>query len=140
MKVYHVNTIAPRPLGQSYLRPVSPVTIDYTLKKVEKGLLFQVNYQSPAVSEFLRNNRFQASNGLIIAASEFPEFKESKNTVYLWGSDKTRNGKLDATSFTHNFKRDNAYNMLKQAMLEFVEYVQSLQPRFTPSVYNCVCF
>lgn len=140
MKVYHVNTIARRPLGLGYTRPASPVSIDFTLKKVEKGLLFQVNYQSPAVSDFLRNNRFQASNGLIIASSEFPEFKESKNTVYLWGSDSTRNGKLDATSFTHNFKRDSKYDMLRQALVEFVEFVQSRQPRFVPSAYNCVCF
>ena len=134
MIVYHANNKPYIPfdgrMRMARTRMPSPVQLDYTIKKVEKGLLFQVNNQSPQITDFLKKNRFQASNGMIIASAEFPELKDSTNHIYLWGAESRKNGKLDATSYTHNFKRDNKYEIVKQALREFVEYVDAISPKW----------
>lgn len=101
------------------------VELDYILKAEEKALTFQVTKQSQAITDFLKKNRFMATNGLIIAVDEFPEFKDSTNHLYLRGSDSFRNLKLDTTPFGSIKIRDGKEKMIRQALRELVQTVQT---------------
>lgn len=128
--------------------------LDYTLTEVEKGLVFQIHNQSPLITNFLRKNKFQASNGLTIDISEYPEYKESKLTVYLRGNNGFYNTKPDVTGFYSNLVRDNRKAMINAALKELVGYVKKLnawnpwvvpglcafQPQFTPRPKDYICF
>lgn len=109
--------------------------LEYQLAKMEKALGFQVTFQSPAVTNFLKNTKFQASNGLIIDISKYPEYKESKLTIYLQGSDAMKNLKTDVTHFYSNKVRDSRKSAIESALRELVAKVKSLnawQTNWTP--------
>lgn len=109
-----------------YHIPAKPVVeLDYILKAEEKALTFQVTKQSQAITDFLKKNRFMSSTGIIIAVDEFPEFKDSQNTLFLRGSDSFYNSKLDTTPFGSNQIRDGKERMIRQALRELVETVQN---------------
>jgi len=115
-----------------------PVHLEYMLKKHEKALAFQVLRQSSAVSNFLKNNRFQATNGLIIATGtathqgwpnrggDYPEFLESANILYLQGGNRD-DGKIDVTTVTGNNRRDNKFKIIESALKEFVQFIKNGQ-------------
>jgi hypothetical protein len=109
----------------------------YDLIPVERALVFQVLDQSPEVTNFLRKvGSFQASNGLRIATADFPEFKDSENTIFLRGSDKAKDGKVDTTRFVTNIIRDKKAVMVHQALKELVDTVKSLQSYYAPVPAN----
>jgi hypothetical protein len=101
------------------------VELEYILKSEEKALTFQITNQSQAITDFLKKNRFLASNGLVIAVDEFPEFKDSTNHLYLRGSDSFRDFKLDVTYFYSNKVRDGKKTIIDQALKELVKFVQA---------------
>ena len=101
------------------------VELEYILKSEEKALTFQITSQSQAITDFLKKNRFLASNGLVIAVDEFPEFKDSTNHLYLRGSDSFNNFKLDVTYFYSNKVRDGKKAIIDQALKELVKFVQT---------------
>jgi hypothetical protein len=74
----------------------------------------------------LAKNKFQASNGLFVDISEYPEYKESTLTIYLRGNDWTKNLKPDATSFARNIVRDNRMAQIAQALRELVAHVKKV--------------
>ena len=130
MRVYHVNQFPTAPVffGCVGYRPVAvpakPKTVlEYSLKAVENAVVFQITEQSSNISEFLKKNRYMASNGIVIAADQYPEFKDSTNHVYLQGKDSDRNLKLDVTRFVGNMQRDSKIAMVKAALKEFVEFI-----------------
>lgn len=133
MKVYHVNAnpfTNPFYCGQTMpfivvAAPRPKIVLEYSLKPVQNALVFQVTEQSQAVTDFLKNNRFQASNGLIIAADRYPEVKDSTNHIYLRGNDSDRNLKLDVTRFISDKVRDSKSEMIKAALKEFVSFLAS---------------
>ena len=98
--------------------------IEYTLDKLDHALLFQIHYQNPAVKAALKNGKFRASNGLTIDISNAPEAKISEWTVYLRGNKSRYDSIPDITTFTHNYKRDNAYKAVKLAIKEFAAAVR----------------
>lgn len=99
--------------------------LSYTLTKVEDGLVFQVNEQSENITEFLKNGNYRAKNGMLIAASRYPEFKDSEYTLFLRGKDSSHDSKLDVTRFVGNMQRDKRYNQIKDALKEFVSFVKA---------------
>lgn len=101
------------------------VELEYIIKSEEKALTFQITKQSKAITDFLKKNRFLASNGLIIAVDEFPEFKDSTNHLYLRGSDSFNNFKLDVTYFYSDKVRDGKRSIIESALKELVEFVQT---------------
>lgn len=120
----------------------------YKLTKHEKALAFQVQRQSVAVSSFLNaGNRFQASNGLIVASGpvinpmlgtrggDYPEYMASANTIFLRGKDESQFGKIDTTKCSSNTARDRQYLMVKQALKEFVTFIKT-GAGYAPSVAN----
>ena len=110
----------------AYVAPRKPaVELEYILKSEEKALTFQITKQSQTITDFLKKNRFLASNGLVIAVDEFPEFKDSTNHLYLRGSDSFNNFKLDVTYFYSNKVRDGKKNIIDQALKELVKFVQT---------------
>ena len=131
MRVYHVNNFgcpAYNPF-QGFrpavvMAPAAPkVVLEYSLKMVEDAIVFQVTEQSQAITDFLKSNRFQASNGMVIAADQYPEIKDSTNHIYLRGTDANRDLKLDVTRFVGKQQRDNKTAIIKAALKEFVEFI-----------------
>jgi len=107
--------------------------LDFYLKKTENALIFQITYQSPDITDFLASNTYRTKNGLLIAGGSYPEFKDSKNTIYLRGKDSSRDWKLDVTRFVGNMQRDNKYEMVKEALTEFVDFIKNSQSfSYTP--------
>lgn len=146
MRVYHVNNN----FGYAKFNPfiglrsimvadpiVPKVVLEYSLKQVDDAIVFQVTEQSQAITDFLKNNRFQASNGMIIAADQYPEIKDSTNHIYLRGSDASRNLKLDVTRFVGKQQRDNKTAIIKAALKEFVEYLSKKVKASYSTVYVC---
>lgn len=107
--------------------------LSYSLIPVENGAIFQIHEQSNEVTAFLKKGYFQASNGLRVAIAEFPEFKDSKNVVYLRGTDKSSDLKVDRTRFISNPVRDSKIAMVNEALAELVNTVKksiiTLRPR-----------
>lgn len=119
--------------------------LEYTLKKAEHALVFKVDYQSDDITQFLAQKSYRAKNGLTISSSQFPEFKDSKNVIFLQGSDSKRNSKLDVTRFVGNMQRDSKYDMINEALAEFVDFVKSVKasqaafyfPSYAPKSFVC---
>lgn len=112
--------------GLGYMPIVAPPAthLKYRLEKAENALVFQVLEQSPDVTAFLNKFNFRASNGLTVAIDKYPEFKLSKNTIFLRGSDAKEAYKLDTTRFAGRVYRDGAANMFNEALKELVETVK----------------
>lgn len=104
--------------------PSFNTVVKYSLKKDDYALTFQVLEQSPDITAFLSQNNFQALNGMNIGISEYPEFKQSKNTIFLRGSNKGNDFKPDVTMFVGNMQRDNQYTMVVEAIQELVDTVK----------------
>jgi len=119
MPVFAANWVAPQAVKTS---------LSYTLKKAEGSLIFQVNDQSEDITAFLKKNHYRAKNGLLISSDQYPEFKDSTNTIYLRGSNTGKANKLDVTRFVGNMQRDSKFAMIEEALAEFVDYVKSLRP------------
>lgn len=122
--------------------------LKYKLEKAENALVFQVLAQSDDISAYLAKRHFMASNGLRIATSKYPEFKQSKNVIFLQGSDSSNDYKLDVTRFVGRMQRDNAAILLNDALKEFVNYVKKASYAYpvrvvrpsTKNVFNNGCF
>lgn len=101
--------------------------LKYSLVPAECACEFQILEQSPVVTEFLKKNTFQSSRGLTIGLSEFPEFKESKNQLFLRGWNKSEDLKVDITRFVRNSIRDNKMEIVKQSLKELVDAVKKYE-------------
>lgn len=112
---------------QSYLVNYCPsfdTVVKYKLNKDDHALTFQVLEQSYDITAFLSGQNFQAKNGMNIGISEYPEFKQSKNTIFLRGSNKGNDFKPDVTMFVGNMQRDNQHTMVVEAIQELVDTVK----------------
>lgn len=116
--------------------PVINTGLKYKLEKAENALVFQVLAQSADITAFLSRNHFMASNGVRVAISKYPEFKESKNVIFLRGNDEANNFKLDVTRFVGRMQRDNAYDMFTQALKELVDTVKKVSYAYPVKVAN----
>ena len=104
--------------------PTFNTVVRYKLDKDDYALTFQVLEQSPDVTAFLNGQNFQAKNGMNVGISEYPEFKQSKNTIFLRGSNKGNDFKPDVTMFVGNMQRDNQHDMVVEAIQELVDTVK----------------
>lgn len=107
--------------GQTFLTVmVTPLNADD-----KPSFAFSVLRQSKNITKFLAENRYLSENGLIIAADEYPEFKDSTNHVYLRGSDSSKDFKVDVTRFVGVKQRNAKMQALDQALSNFVKFVQN---------------
>ena len=150
------NNWAPSYTRSPWLTPMNEpkdTVIEYTLDKLDHSLLFQINYQNPIVSQILKNAPFRASNGLTIDISNSPEARMSEWTLFLRGASSRYDTIPDITTFTHNYKRDNAYKAVRLALKEFGAFVRknagfagvgyspfrtNVSPR--SNTMTCICF
>ncbi len=109
--------------------------VKYKLTKADNALVFQVIEESADVKAFLNGNIFLSKSGLKIASSKYPEFKHSKNVLFLRGSDSSADSKLDATRFVGRMQRDNAYDMVVSAIQELVDAVKGFSKAYPVSGY-----
>jgi len=109
--------------------------LDYKLDtQNSKEMYFRIDYQSPSIDLYfdylarLGRNSFLTKVGYKIARGSFPEFKISKNTIFLRGSVKSMDRKNDRTRFYNNTTyRAGAEKMLKLALDEFVAEVKKTE-------------
>ena len=115
----NVNAIFPTFFGGGVKRS----SLEYTIIPTECAATFQVLKQSQEIYDFLSKGHFLASNGTRIDSSDFPEWKESENIVYLRGSNKNQDLKVDVTRFISNTNRDKKIAMIDEALAELVTVV-----------------
>ncbi len=130
----------------------NPTILDYSLKPMKNALGFQVHAQHPMLTEFLRNNKFRASNGIIVDISVKPEIVESMKDgdfiIYLRGSNSKYDTKVDITRFVGSLQRDGHKGAINTALKELVQHVKNSvsfrypRPAWEPLVneVNCVCW
>lgn len=119
------NTLCNPLFGNAFLTMSQPKThLKYAFIPVESACEFQILEQSKEVYNILSKGYYQASNGMRVAIAQFPEFKDSANTVYLRGSDKSKDLKVDTTRFVRNSVRDNKMELVTEALAEFVNFVK----------------
>jgi hypothetical protein len=104
--------------------PVFNTQVKYLLNKNKNALTLQVLDQSPDITAFLSQGDFHTSTGFIIGLSEYPEFKISKNYIFLRGTDKSNDFKPDVTRFVGRMQRDNAYDLFVKSVQELVNAVK----------------
>jgi len=115
-------------LGLQPVYVAQPATsLKYRLEKSQGALVFQVLEQSNDIKAFLNKYNFMASNGLRIGSDKYPEFKASKNAIFLRGTMISEDFKLDTTRFVSNSIRDNAADMFNQALRELVDVVKGVK-------------
>lgn len=106
--------------------------LDYTLDTgVDGQLKFQILYQSPKVNKFfdflksIGKDTYLTKSGYKVARSVFPEFKISRNTIFLRGALKSLDNKVDVTRFVNNGTyRKGSMSMFNDALKEFVNEVK----------------
>lgn len=112
--------------------------LDFVLMPMHEALSFQILKQHPHVTEYLQKYNFVSKHGLVIKLGEeglgFPEFKDSKNTLYLRPSNGAYAMKVDTTRFIRNSVRDNKKRLLLAALKEFVEEVKRYSKAKYPAV------
>ncbi len=116
--------------------PVFNTQVKYLLNKNKNALTFQVLDQSPDITAFLSQGEYKTSTGFTISLAEYPEFKHSKNYIFLRGRDKSNDFKPDVTRFVGKMQRDNAYNLFVQAIQELVDAVKCATTARPVDVYN----
>lgn len=106
----------------------SPVTsLKYRLEPSQGALVFQVLEQSNDIKAFLNKYNFMASNGIRVGSDKYPEFKQSKNAIFLRGTMQSEDYKLDTTRFVSNGIRDNAATAFNEALRELVDVVKGIR-------------
>jgi len=115
--------------------PVFKTQVSYKLDKHTNALTFQILEQSPDVTAFLANNTFLSTTGFKVELSAKPEFKHSKNTIFLRGSDKTNDYLVDVTRFVGKMQRDNAYDLFVKTIQELVDTVKELSTATPVNVF-----
>jgi len=115
-------------LGFQPMYVAQPATfLRYSLEKSTGALVFQVLEQSNDIKAFLNKYNFMASNGLRVGSDKYPEFKQSKNAIFLRGTMQSEDYKIDSTRFVSNSIRDNAADMFNQALRELVDVVKGVK-------------
>ncbi len=117
--------------------PVFNTQVRYKLDKEPNALVLQILDQSPDITAFLNGNTFMSpTTGLKVMTSNYPEFKHSKNVIFLRGSDKSNDFKPDVTRFVGKMQRDNAYEMVVQTIQELVDFVKEASTATPVNVYG----
>ena len=106
------------------------VLLHYSLTELPGNkLAFQIIDQAPEVDNYLKKNNFRDSEtGLLVAAANFPEFKESKNEIFLRGLDKAHDNKIDITRFVGPMQLANKKAMFNTALKNFIKAVRKGTP------------
>lgn len=100
--------------------------ITYDLKAFERAFAFQITRQDPEVASFVRSigGIFTASNGWKIKISKVPEINVFSKTIYLRGTDSSKNLRIDRTWNTpSNRFRDNVVKEVSDAITELISSV-----------------
>lgn len=110
-----------------YVAPQPATNLKYRLEKSQGALVFQVLEQSNDIKAFLNKYNFMASNGIRVGSDKYPEFKQSKNAIFLRGTMQSEDFKLDTTRFVSNSIRDISAEAFNQALRELVDVVKGVK-------------
>lgn len=102
--------------------------INYDLKAFERAFAFQITRQDPEVASFLKSigGIFTASNGWKIKISKVPEINVFSKTIYLRGTDSSKNLRIDRTWNTpSNRFRDTVITEVSAAITELISSVNA---------------
>jgi hypothetical protein len=131
--ILNLTSVNPAVYFPGFMAKKDESVLSYRLVPTECAVTLQILSQSPQVKTFLNNGKsyFMASNGTRVAIDKFPEWKESKNIIFLRGMDSREDGKVDVTRFISNSNRDNKVELLTSALEEFSKAVKATQPKQT---------
>lgn len=102
--------------------------INYDLKAFERAFAFQIKSQDPRVKSILDENGgvFYASNGWKIRISKVPEVNVFSKTIYLRGSDSSKDIRIDRTwNVPSNYYRDTVIKEVSDAITQLISWVES---------------
>jgi hypothetical protein len=122
----------------------------------ENYIEFTITHQDQLVYDFfaylkrMGKDHFMSSEGIKITSKAIPEYKDSTNTLYLRGSDKSLDFKVDYTPTavgTNDVYRKGKINMIKNSLAEFVTAVKKaanagllVEPTYTMFTNNLNTF
>lgn len=105
--------------------------LKYSLLPLERAFAFQVTEQSNSIKDAINGpyvgGSFMSSNGWVIKIDSCPEIRVPSRTIYLRGSSKENDLRVDRTwNFSSNFERDQAISQIKFALDEIISLSNSI--------------
>lgn len=108
--------------------------ITYFLTPVDRGFAFRIDQQSSLLTDALKSKDFLASNGWRIAMEEGPAINISTKTIFLRGSNKDMDYRIDRSSdLASNRTRDKYVSEINSAIAELVDAVTFPVPQLSMS-------
>ena len=107
--------------------------INYNLIPFERAFAFQIISQDPKVDSFMKSTGiFFASNGWKIKLAKVPEVNVFSKTIYLQGSNPSKDFRIDRTwNLPSNSSRDAIINEVSNAISELISSVNANISRWT---------
>lgn len=102
--------------------------LKYSLLPLERAFAFQITEQSESIIQAIKyiGGSFYASNGWQIKIDACPEIRVTSRTIYLRGTDKDQNLRVDRTwNLSSNHYRDEILSQVKAALSEIISFAQS---------------
>ena len=105
--------------------------LKYSLLPLERAFAFQVTEQSNSIKDAINGpyvgGSFMSSNGWVIKIDSCPEIRVPSRTIYLRGSSKENDLRVDRTwNFLSNLERDLAISEIKFALDELISLSNSI--------------
>lgn len=96
--------------------------LKYSLVPFEKAVTFQIIYQDKTLTNYVKEtDTFVASNGWKVKVDAEPEIDILNKTIYLMGSDSSKDLKIDRTwNLASNYERDQIISAVHKALAELV--------------------
>ena len=109
--------------------------LNWKLVEMTHALLFQVNSQGQLVTDFFAEEEaYASSRGLVIRSggnNGFAEFKDSRNTLYLWPPNVKNSVKdrIDTTRFANQICVLGKSEVVNESLKEFVDFLKNRKPK-----------
>jgi len=107
--------------------------LKYSLLPMERAFAFQILEQSGQIKDAINyvGGSFYSSNGWVIKVSSSPEIKVPSRTIFLRGSHKEQDLRVDRTwNFLSNIERDETISAINQALAEIISFASGYEYRY----------
>lgn len=105
----------------------------YDLKPYERAFTFRVLSQDKTIKDAIASvgGSFVTSNGWTISTKRSPEIKVVSKRIYLRGSNKANDMRIDRTwNIPSNFKLHQYLHQINQALAETISFAQSYKDTY----------
>lgn len=114
--------------------------LSYNLTSYERAFTFRILSQDSAIKDAITSvgGSFVTRNGWSIQVARSPEIKVVSKRIYLRGSNKANDKRLDRTwNISSNFKLHQYLNQIDQALAEIISFAQSYKDTYKRTYCNC---